>query len=1389
MFDDGGCPVLDKSGLPSQCLIDRLDLGLVVILSPFVLYKILALSKQAKTSTSSVSFHSELSIWLAMASTVTILLRWNLSSAIITVMQVMVIQLHRAQRHKVLVASPELLLFWVFRMFFELLRLSVRTSFLNLGAFIFVAATFLMELSSAPAHPTGFDDTTVFGRITASYLTPMLQVAKTKVLDSHEIPNIPSSLSAGECFSEYDRCLRSYPQENKYKVLFALLRAERVRLLMLLSADIGASLSSYLTPPILSLFLRSLSKYKSDTGVVYPCLYLAFGLGLAKILEASISNLKSIATNMCLQSMRTSLMQGIYHKSLRLEPGARLEWDSAKIMNLLNVDSSTVMRVYTPITTLISAPIGLTVLVIQLWLFLGVSTLAVVPVFALYVPIISWTTHRLIRRFPEIMAAKDRRAKSTMTVIRNIKSLKLYAWEAPYSKLVTSDRAFELDTQRKFLKVQTLQNTVSTMLDNILASSVFVAFLYFTGEALTPEIIFPVISMLSLISGPLFELPSAISSLGQVWTAQFRINNFFDAPEEDFMNYYHNKEIDNGDVVFENATLKWGANGPQAISDLSLTLQCGDLCCIVGKVGTGKTAILKALIGQMQISEGKLSISSEKIAYCAQEPWLQFRSVRENILFGLEFDEEFYNQVLDACELVQDIASLDNGDKTEIGEKGFRLSGGQKARVALARAVYSRAKVVVLDDVFSAVDDNVGSKLLHRLFSPKGLLCDRTIILATNSGRPLRFASRLICLGDERITYNGEANSKAEKFLESTTSGLDSGSPLPPDNFDRTSEIGVSKAPPAHMAKCSYSPPRPSEGEMFPDTPMLSVFTRFLKTAGFDVTCISLSTMLLSVVMPNLITVWLTIWSDKDLAGLWASRSYVSVYLILTFFTGVAIFFSNFYYYGSLVYRASRRLHDDMLSTVIRAPMSFFEKTPLGQVMNRFTGDIGSVDGKLPETMYGFMRNILFVTAALVITVAGAPLVLFVLLPMLPKYDSYRRLFVPGTRQLEKISSTSRGPILSHVEESIRGVATISPLALRPLFIESNEMRSDFWIHATFIRSSLRGWLEFRVNAMSALLTLTAGLTVIPLIRWWAIGVAGIVLQSVQLAASRLSWIIQSWTDLEVSAVAAERIYLYTDMSTEAPSVTSLRPSPHWPEHGAVELDDLCARYSPDRPDVLHNISVSIRSGEKIGVVGRTGAGKTTLSVMLFRILEATSGKISIDGLDISNIGLYDLRSRLAIIPQDAQIFKGTLRSNLDPLSEVDDLRLWQVLDICHLRDKFERGPGLDAAIADGGEDISRGQSQLICLGRALLRPTKVLIMDEATASVDAKTDSLVQETIQKQFADHTVVTIAHRINTVMNYDRILVLSQGEIVEFDSPQNLLRAKGAFWHLAQSYKGN
>lgn len=1382
------CPALNEHGLPNSCLLDRVDALGILLFLPFLCYRIIILGRVSKTSETNINAYAEISMLLVLASTVCISFRWTVSSFIVLIGQLTALQLHRVQRSRVLVSSPELLVMWLWRTILECSRAISVPSILNAAVFVTTSAALLSELASCPSCPEGFDDATVFARINMTYLQPMLNLGKSKILSVADMPKIPSSLDAEKCYTKYQKSLVTFKSTSKNRVIFALLKSEKYKVIFLLLVDVLSDITGYITPLILSYFLSALQKYREGSEPAYPAIYFSIGLGAVSMLNSTLRGVYGVMTAIIFQSMRSALIQTVYYKALKLDPGSRQHFDNAKIMNLINVDCSTVQMAYSQVTTLISAPVGLIVCVIQLWFFLGISTLASIPIYLFYVPFISYTTRQLMRRFPEMMAVKDRRTKSTMNIIRNIKSLKLYAWEKPYIDQVLTDRDNELAVQQKYLRYSVSQNTVSTLLDDLVATAVFIAFLYLSGAALTAEIVFPAIAMLSLVSGPLFSLPAAISSLGRAWTSQQRLNELFNSKEEDWRNY-HKVASSSPCVCMEKAHVTWSQGGPVALPQVTFTLKPGELCCILGRVGAGKSALIKTLCGQMFVENGTVKIS-EHLAYCSQEPWLQYKSIRENILFGQNYEKEWYDLVIAACDLSSDLASFSDGDAVEIGEKGIRLSGGQKARVALARAVYSRAQVYLLDDVLSAVDEHVASHLLENLFSPTGVLAGKTIVLATNSSRPLRYASRVVCLKDGDFVYDGPPSSSAIHYFSSATTLK--GTSLPPDNFDRLKYLQPFDYPAPTPQPQTYEPEANSRDELFPDTPVLKVFWRYLESAGLDVAGLSVFLILLSVILPNMIMIWLTIWSDKNLSGLYESRWYLTGYLCLSLASALAIFSCYYVYYGVLVIRASRTLHNNMLVRVVRAPMSFFEKTAIGAVMNRFTGDIMGIDNGMPRLLYAFVRSLIGCIVSISIAIFGAPFILIVLVPALIQYNAYRQLFVPCARQMQKLSSSARGPILSFVEESIKGIATVSAFGLRPLFREGYRLRSNYWMHVTFTRSTLRRWLQFRIQVISAILTVSAALILVYLVGYWSIpvGIAGIVLHSIRLSVTRLSWIVQAWTDLEVNSVAAERIFEYSEMQTEAPEHVPNSILPYeWPDEGIVKATNFCTRFHPDQADVLHSINFTINAGEKIGIVGRTGAGKSTLTLALFRIIEKTEGDMVIDGINTAEIGLHDLRSRLSIIPQDAQVFKGTLRSNLDPLGEVDDARLWQVLELCHLKDHFSQNAhtlGLDTPLSEGGGNISRGQAQLICLGRALLRPTKVLVLDEATASVDAETDSLLQQTIRSEFSDRTIITVAHRINTLDNADRILLMEKGCVKEFDTYANLVASKGAFYQLLHAH---
>lgn len=1253
------------------------------------------------------------------------------------------------------VTSSESLVFWASYLLLKSSRWLFYPSTSGFVNILFGSLIWLLNVQSAPRNPENYEDCSIFGKVNMIFVTKMIKTSMERGLRTSDLAGIPKTLRTTPAYTRLTQILNK--TEGKYRVIKSMILASKWKILAMLSLESAADLLTYLSPIFLSKFLKIMHNeiHDIDTNVYGRALFYILGISCTRVITQAILGLKQIVSNQVLLESRASLMQCIYDKALSMDYLASHEYDASKIMNLLNVDTVVVQMAYSRFSVLVNTVLNFTLCLTQLHLFLGSTIWVASPLYIAYIAFSSWATKRKMRRFPEIMQAKDKRAKSTITVIRNIKSLKLYAWEPAFEEEVKLDRKEELGVRRKYLKIDVLFESVTSQLDSFGVAIVFVAFLMFTNKPLTPEIVFPVLSLMSLVSYPLFAFPRAITALARAFTSQNRINEFLSQPNAKFENYTRiidclNKDRGTIDVV--DATISWGPDNKTAIANLSLFLKPGNLCCVVGPVGSGKSALLKSLCSQLTVISGSMTLYG-RMAYCSQTPWLQFKTVKQNILFGLELDDEFYKTVVHACDLEPDFLLFPNGDDTEVGEKGINLSGGQKARVALARAVYSRADIVVLDDVLSALDQTVSRHLIKTLFSAEGLLSGTTVIIATNSIELMEKCDHLVELKEGEVVYNGPNPSNEVKRSVNTLQSLS----IPVAAEEELKEI---------------------KPEAEQDIPILKVFKEYMDIAGKNLAVCALSALVLAVFADSLVNLWLGVWSGKGLVGLEASKFYIYVYLALLLVAGTLFALSYYTNLGSLSLKAGQLLHDNMLHSIVHAPMSYFERTSVGTIMNSFTGDINTIDTTLPTMMYSFVRTLVTLIVNMVISVMGAPFILLVAVPLFFKYVEYRNQFVACSKQLQKLSRSSRAPILGMIEESVHGQTTINVFDKRQSFIEAYIKHSDYWMHTSFLKSAMRRWLNYRISLMSSFLILSSGVSVFLFVEkgWLPISFAGIVVFSMQKIGRWLSYIISSWSDLEVSFVAAERVF--DNINLESEGVFERGPE-HWLEVGSINFNEFCTQFREDTPEILHDISLDIKPGEKIGVVGRTGAGKSSLALAIFRILKASSGSIQISAHDISELGLKNLRQELSIIPQDVQIFKGTLRRNIDPFSEHSDERVWDVLESCHLSQHFE---SLEHELREGGENISAGMGQLICLARALLRPSKILVLDEATASVDNHTDELVQNTIRKEFEDRTIITIAHRINTILNSDRVLVLNNGRVAEFDRPETLLEAKGLFYEM-------
>ncbi|RKP09032.1 putative ATP-binding cassette transporter protein YOR1 [Thamnocephalis sphaerospora] len=794
-----------------------------------------------------------------------------------------------------------------------------------------------------------------------------------------------------------------------------------------------------------------------------------------------------------------------------------------------------------------------------------------------------------------------------------------------------------------------------------------------------------------------------------------------------------------------------------SLRNINLQIPRGSLVAVVGSVGSGKSSLLNALVGEMKCLEGSV-VFGGSVGYCPQTAWIQNATVRDNITFGLPYDEAKYRAVIRDCALERDLDILPDGDFTEIGERGINLSGGQKQRLNIARAVYFGADIILLDDPLSAVDAHVARHLFERCI--QGALANRTRVLVTHQLHFVRHADYVLYMENGEIKQQGSfeqlsKESGAFAQLISEYGGADDEKTSDDEDASGGSgddtDIEEEKKKPAKTSGQALM----TVEERATGAVAAAVYKSYIRAGGGwkTVRCLTLAlTMRFDPQCSN--DLWLSWWSGDELHL--SMGQYMGVYAGW----GVAQMVAGILFGISLAYlcaRASKTLHDDAINNVFRAPMSFFDTTPLGRIINRFSKDMDSVDNQLIEALRMFTSTLAITAATFLMICVVFPIFLAPLVPLLCLYYYFQLFYRATSRELKRIDSVTRSPLYAHFGETLTGLATIRAYREQNRFIGENEQLMDTTNRPYYLSFTIQRWLGMRLEAIANILTFFVSIFTVISRTSVSPGLIGLVMSYSLQVTGTLNWCVRQAAEVEVNMNAVERLEYYAqELDQEAPAVLpDNRPDERWPSRGAIEINQLELAYRKGLPNVLHGVSASIRGGEKIGVVGRTGAGKSSIMVALFRLVEVSGGSISIDGVDISSLGLRDLRSRLAIIPQDPTLFHGTVRSNLDPFSRYTDQELWDALDRADMK-TYVAGlaDGLDAEVSEGGENFSAGQRQLVCLARAILVHARILIMDEATASVDMRTDALLQKAIREDFAGCTILTIAHRLNTVIDYDR-----------------------------------
>uniref|UniRef100_A0A8C6ML39 ABC-type glutathione-S-conjugate transporter n=1 Tax=Nothobranchius furzeri TaxID=105023 RepID=A0A8C6ML39_NOTFU len=1087
--------------------------------------------------------------------------------------------------------------------------------------------------------------------------------------------------------------------------------------------------------------------------------------------------------------VKTAVMGLVYRKSLVINSSARRTCTVGEIVNLVSADTQKLMDFVVYFNAVWLAPIEIALCLFFLWQHLGPSALAGIATVILIFPLNGFIAKKRSKlQVNAGMKFMDGRIRLMNEILNGIKILKFYAWEKAFLEQVLGYREKEL----KALKKSQILYSISIASFN--SSSFLIAFAMFgvyvmldDRNVLDAQKVFVSMAIINILKTPLSQLPFAISTTMQVGDAPLLsvLHPLFSLPC-----------LEGEDVIVDNGTFSWAAEGPPCLKRINVRVPRGSLVAVVGHVGSGKSSLLSAMLGETEKRSGQVTVKGS-VAYVPQQAWIQNATVQDNVLFGREKLKTWYQRVLEACALLPDLDILPAGDATEIGEKGLNLSGGQKQRVSLARAVYRKADVYLLDDPLSAVDAHVGQHIFDKVIGPKGVLRGKTRVLVTHGTSFLPQADLILVLVEGEITESGsyqELLSRHGAFADfihtfASTEKKES-------SIQRGEEASVTGA--AHWVSeqqkynrtLSAAKPTGSLGLTRTHCAVssqvrLEMYKKYFKTIGLAIIILIVFLYAFQQGASLAYNYWLSMWADDPVVnGTQLDTDLkLAVFGALGFAQGIAIF-------GTTVaisicgIIASRQLHMDLLVNVLRSPMSFFECTPSGNLLNRFAKEIDAIDCMVPDGLKMMLSYVFKLMEVCIIVLMATPFAAVIILPLAFLYAFVQSFYVATSCQLRRLEAVSRSPIYTHFNETVQGASVIRAFGEQSRFILQANKRVDFNQTSYFPRFVATRWLAVNLEFVGNVVVLAAAILSVMGRSTLSPGIVGLAVSHSLQVTGILSWIVRSWTDVENNIVSVERVNEYSDTPKEASWNTEGTPLPlAWPQSGTIEFQDYGLQYRKGLELALKGITLNVDKREKVGIVGRTGAGKSSLALGIFRILEAAKGKIFIDGVNIADIGLHDLRSRVTIIPQDPILFSGSLRMNLDPFDTYTDEEIWSSLELAHLKTFVSNLPDkLSYECSEGGENLSLGQRQLVCLARALLRKTKILVLDEATAAVDLETDTLIQSTIRTQFEDCTVLTIAHRLNTIMDYTRVIVMDRGNVCEMDSPANLISQRGQFYRM-------
>ncbi|RLN27281.1 hypothetical protein BBJ28_00021082 [Nothophytophthora sp. Chile5] len=1214
------------------------------------------------------------------------------------------------------------------------------------------------------ALPTSHDQASFLSRLLFSYAYPVLKAGNERQLNQDDLWAFSGDQQLSQVFTTFHR---EYLRQDG-ALARAIVRLHAFRFVFYGLAELfSAFCASVLAPAVLHHVITAFAAPQVDLNDLALWLTAFFGF---KILDAVLASHWNFHREVVVIGLVSSLKMLLFRKAVHSHGSSA----KVELSNLLTIDSSHMMHTAFQINKVWILPLQVAVVVAMLYALLGLAAFAGLAVIAVSMLASMAVAHYSGAAFSDMMQRRDVRMKTIKELFGAIQVVKLNAWEGSFARKIHKLRAIELSAVAKYMYLSALSVFVMWSAPIFVSAVSFAVYTMVLDQTLTAAQVFTAIALFNVLRDPLRDLPRAVQKVIQARVVLGRMSEFLAHPNYEPQNVTRDGTSRPSDVAIcvGDGTFGWTKEKP-VLNSVNLMVKKGDLAIVHGAVGAGKSSLCSALLGEMEKVSGSVFVRG-RVAYYSQQPWIQNRTIRENIVFGQPFNRGWYESVVQSCGLIPDLEQFPGGDLTEIGQKGVTLSGGQKARIALARACYSDADVLILDSPLAAVDAVVQNDIF------KNCICDllhtKTVVLVTHNADIL--ASEAVDVAFH--VQNGHVTFDRRKRAQQSR------------RLIATAQVSLSRKVKEELASIIVETARLTKPELREEGRVSNkVFMEYFNSFGGLKMCLWLLAIgVLGQAFQISSDVWLSHWTGQKGGEHNQDSTAVNmeVYALLGAGAAAMVLVRSTTVACAAV-RASRHIFAAMIDALLHTPLRHFDANPIGRLLNRCSEDMSAVDFTVPTCFGNFLTLLLSTLCHLAIAAYAINFLGALVVPVVYLYVKLGSFTLASSREIARLWLTSRSPILSHARESEEGAVVIRAYgsAFVDRAIDENMQQLSVNCQAWYSENITGQWFQLRMRLLGSTIVaivLCSAIYFRDLLSPGWVGLAFAYALSVDISMADL---VEQWSWVEVAMVSTERVLEYAALPPEGnQSALVVEPVAEWPQHGSIQFDNVVFNYKEGGAPVLKGLSFDIKSDEKIGIVGRTGAGKSSLTMALFRINELVSGRILIDGVDIATMPLHTLRSRMSIIPQSPVLFKGTLRAYMDPFDEFTDADVWSAFEKVDMKEQVGALENqLSFELSENGENFSVGERQMLCMARALLTRSRIVVMDEATASIDHATEKKLQEMITRDFQDATVLTIAHRLATVLESDRIMVLSDGKVVEFASPKELVQdPSGVFYELAK-----